>query len=212
VNILVTLGPSYEPIDQVRRITNHSTGALGTELAHSLLEAGHQVTSLCGSTALFKPQTPVPNQEFTTNESLLHLLLQTAATTKIDAFFHVAALGDYRVHDIHDAHGQPLSHQEKIPSRLGDLSLRLKPAIKILPQLRALFPTALIVGWKYECEGSRDDVIEKGKSQVAECQTDAVVLNGKAWGEGFGLYHKEGSLISCEDAPALCHNLQHLLK
>ena len=51
VHCLVTAGPTFEPIDQVRRLTNFSTGRLGSELAACLAAAGHQVTLLLGEQA-----------------------------------------------------------------------------------------------------------------------------------------------------------------
>jgi hypothetical protein len=45
---IVTAGPTFEPLDQVRRLTNHSTGRLGSELTHYLAECGHELTLLIG--------------------------------------------------------------------------------------------------------------------------------------------------------------------
>ena len=51
MHCIVTAGPTYEPIDQVRRLTNHSTGQLGTGLAKRLADDGHEVTLLRGRSA-----------------------------------------------------------------------------------------------------------------------------------------------------------------
>jgi phosphopantothenoylcysteine synthetase/decarboxylase len=51
MNCVVTAGPTYEPLDEVRRLTNFSTGRLGTELANFLVDRGHQVTLLIGQQA-----------------------------------------------------------------------------------------------------------------------------------------------------------------
>ena len=62
MHIVVTCGPSYEPIDAVRRITNFSTGELGIILANTLRNAGHTVTCLRGVSATSsppKPQNPI---------------------------------------------------------------------------------------------------------------------------------------------------------
>jgi phosphopantothenoylcysteine synthetase/decarboxylase len=48
MNCIVTAGPTYEPLDDVRRITNFSTGRLGTELANFLAARGHHVILLIG--------------------------------------------------------------------------------------------------------------------------------------------------------------------
>ena len=52
MRFLVTLGPTYESLDEVRRLTNFSTGTLGTELVNSLTEQGHSVTALRGYYAI----------------------------------------------------------------------------------------------------------------------------------------------------------------
>jgi phosphopantothenoylcysteine synthetase/decarboxylase len=48
MNCIVTAGPTYEPLDDVRRLTNFSTGRLGTELANFLAARGHKVILLIG--------------------------------------------------------------------------------------------------------------------------------------------------------------------
>ena len=53
MNCIVTAGPTYEPLDDVRRLTNFSTGRLGTELANFLVARGHQVTLLISAQATY---------------------------------------------------------------------------------------------------------------------------------------------------------------
>ena len=51
MNCIVTAGPTFEPLDEVRRLTNFSTGRLGMELANFLAARGHKVVLLIGETA-----------------------------------------------------------------------------------------------------------------------------------------------------------------
>ena len=68
---IVTAGPTYEPIDQVRRLTNHSTGRLGTGLAKRLAAAGHEVVLLRGTLATHTEQSEgVALEAFTTTDDL----------------------------------------------------------------------------------------------------------------------------------------------
>src|SRR5664280_3918204 len=53
MNCIVTAGPTFEPLDDVRRLTNFSTGRLGTELANFLTARGHHVTLLIGESATY---------------------------------------------------------------------------------------------------------------------------------------------------------------
>ena len=66
MNCVITAGPTYEPLDDVRRLTNFSTGRLGTELANFLVAGGHNVTLLTGVQATWpgprEAQTVIPLQ------------------------------------------------------------------------------------------------------------------------------------------------------
>lgn len=186
MNILITAGPSYEPIDDVRRLTNFSTGELGVLLANTLAAAGHEVHCLRGVSAT----TPLPlvncrHVPFTTNDDLLRQLAAIAQALPVAAVFHAAALCDFKVRSVRAADGTALS-DAKVDSRAGELTLQLEPAAKVIQQLRDLFPAARIVGWKYELDGNRDSTLAKAWRQLSENRTDACVVNGRAWGGGFG--------------------------
>ena len=184
MNIIVTCGPSYEPIDEVRRITNFSTGRLGITLANAFTDAGHNVTCLKGEQAT--DPTPLRAQKtipFTTNDDLAKKL-QSLTAENIGAIFHAAALCDFKVASVENPAGQKIT-SAKFPTRGENLTLTLAPTTKILPQLRRWFPKAKLVGWKYELNGTRDEAIAKALQQIADAGTDACVLNGAAYGGGF---------------------------
>ena len=103
--------------------------------------------------------------------------------------------------------GNPLA-SAKISSRQGPLTLILEPLPKLITELRALFPGAKIVGWKYELEGSRrDDTLAASERQMQEAATDACVVNGAAFGPGFGFCLPGADPIPCVDKDQLCKNL-----
>lgn len=176
---LVTCGPSYEPLDAVRRLTNHSTGELGALLCDALAGAGFSVTCLRGNMATYPAPASAQVTAFSTNASLMEIL---EAIEPPQAIFHAAALCDFTFDG--EASG-------KIRSDTAELHLVLRPAPKILPQLRLLFPEALIVGWKYEVDGTREEALALGRHQIAKNNTDASVVNGPAYGEGLGLLEPE---------------------
>jgi phosphopantothenoylcysteine decarboxylase/phosphopantothenate--cysteine ligase len=185
VKIIVTCGPSFEPIDQVRRLTNFSTGQLGIHLADRLAQEGFEVFCLKGSAATH----PGPGERahlsiFDTNDNLLDLLQEIAQLHQISAVFHVAALCDYRIRTIQNEQGHECK-SPKIASRSGCLNLVLEPATKVISQLRGLFPESLLVGWKYELNGTTQEALAKAWRQIEESRTDACVLNGGAYGPGF---------------------------
>jgi phosphopantothenoylcysteine synthetase/decarboxylase len=188
MKVIVTCGPSFEPIDEVRRLTNFSSGELGVLLSEALARAGYDVFCLKGSGATHPdPQAPCVTRKFDTNDDLLAQFRELAGTEQIGAVFQVAALCDYKVRRVTDDAGGEC-HSAKIASRSGALSIELEPATKVLPQLRGLFPEALLVGWKYELAGTRDEAIARAQRQLNESGVNACIVNGRAFGSGFGLY------------------------
>lgn len=207
MRLIVTCGPAWEPIDEMRRLTNASTGRLGSVLADALSAAGHRVLLFRGDLATAPlPSGPVDLRTFGTNDDLAHALAGEAKGGSVDAVFHAAALCDYRVVSVLNAEGQPVNRR-KIPSRSGDLMMRLAPATKVLPRLREWFPAARVVGWKFELDGDRHSVRTAALRQLSEARTDACVVNGRAWGPGFGLIDAGGSEEVWPDAHALAAGL-----
>jgi len=197
--VVVTCGPGYEPIDEVRRLTNHSTGKLGTELARFLAGEGFDVICLRGSLSTWTREIQGAElRPFGTAEQLRKELEILSGKEKVGAVFHACALSDFRVKQICDAAGRPLEGR-KISSRAGDLQVVLEAAPKIIGFLRSLFPSAFLVGWKYEMDGGREDVLQAGLRQIQSNHTDACVLNGAAYGAGFGLCERGGPLKHLEN-------------
>jgi len=213
MKVVVTAGPSYEPIDEVRRLTNFSTGELGTLLADRLARAGFEVVCLRGTGATY-PAAPGKCQyePFTTNDDLLARLAKLSRAHEIAGVFHAAALCDFAVQRVEDRAGKNVE-AAKIESRPGDgLTLHLAPARKILRELRGLFPRAVIVGWKYELIGSRADALRKAWLQIGDNETDACVLNGRAWGSGFAFCTPPDSICELGDKAELAESLAGWLK
>lgn len=205
MRILITAGPSCAPIDRVRRLTNFSSGELGSLLADALTAAGHEVVCLAGEMASHLPKGGAAVRHFGTNQELL-ALLKEESIYGAEAVLHAAALCDYEVVSVADMDGHVLE-AGKIASNLGELRMILRPAPKVLPELRLFFPRALLVGWKYEVDGSRADALAKGEAQIKACGTDGCVINGPAYGEGFGLLPKEGVFRHWNDKRVLAAGL-----
>jgi len=207
MRIVITSGPSYEPIDRVRRLTNFSTGELGTLLAEAFAAAGHQVILFRGEASTFPPPLfPVEVVPFKTNDDLEGLLRRLLKKEEVAIVFQAAALCDFRVKEATNEKGETLE-REKLSSRDGALHLTLEPIPKLIASMRRLFPASLLVGWKYEMDGTTDDVIAQGRKQMNDCLTDASVLNGAAYGSGFGVLVRSGERVHLPDKPALCRFL-----
>ena len=201
--VVVTCGPSYEPIDEVRRITNHSTGQLGFCLSNRLARAGWEVLCLKGVGALHADlERGVERLPFSTNDHLLERLTAIPQREEITAVFHAAALCDFKVGHSLDADGRPVE-SAKISSRAGEITLVLTPATKLIGHMRGLFPKAALIGWKYELNGDRADVVEKGIRQLTENHTDLCVLNGRAFGRGFGILEGQEVVAELRDKETL---------
>src|SRR5271170_6402768 len=113
MRIVITSGPSYEPLDQVRRLSNFSTGELGTLLAEGFAEAGHSVVCFRGVASTFAPPLwPVEVVPFTTNDNLEHALLQTPKREDVGFVFHAAALCDYRIKEVRDDNNEPVQRDK----------------------------------------------------------------------------------------------------
>jgi phosphopantothenate---cysteine ligase (CTP) len=140
-----------------------------------------------GQGSIFRSQ---PAKYFFSNEDLYRLLSEVVERHRVDAVFHVAALSDFGVAELSIPGGQ--ARAAKISSDSGFLQLRLVPKPKLILELRELFANAYIVGWKFELEGTPEDVVQEGIRQIQLNRTNACVINGAAFGPGFGFCTANG--------------------
>ena len=206
MRIVITGGPASEPIDQVRFITNQSTGELAVKLAQKFSAAGHQVELFLGRGAISRLETA---KRFQTNEDLHRLLSEVAQRDHVQAVFHAAALSDFGV-------GQTLvsgriSEAAKISSDAESIELRLVPKPKLIRGLRDLFGSAYIVGWKFELEATSMEVVQEGVRQIELSRTNACVVNGSAFGPGFGFCTGRGLVRTLATKDALADWLVKLV-
>ena len=191
MNCIVTAGPTFEPLDDVRRLTNFSTGRLGTELANFLAARGHRVTLLIGETATYAGQRRAQSVKMFSTTADLRARLKAFSGKKVDAIFHAAAVSDFAFGQIY-SEKKPgvftaLKAANKTSTRQGNLLVELVPTPKIIAELRGWFPQAKIIGWKFEADGTRASVLCAAERQLADCATDHCVANGPAYGKGFHL-------------------------
>ena len=167
MNCIVTAGPTYEALDDVRRLTNFSTGRLGTELANFLAARGHQVTLLIGESATYPGERRAqPVKVFSTTADL-RAKLKSFSGKRVGAIFHAAAVSDFTFGKMftRGAAGKlkPFTPSKKISTRGGSLFVELVPAAKIITELRGWFPRTKIIGWKFEADGGRTDALHAAK-------------------------------------------------
>jgi phosphopantothenoylcysteine decarboxylase/phosphopantothenate--cysteine ligase len=147
--VLVTAGPTYEPIDTVRGLTNQSSGKMGYAVAQAAAEAGAEVTLVSGATALAAP-AGVARVDVTTARDMHQAVM--ARAKEADVFVSVAAVADYRPVD---------SRLHKIKRGNGNLSVELVPNPDILGEVAALPKGPFCVGFAAETE----DLVANAKAK-----------------------------------------------
>lgn len=147
--VLVTAGPTYEPIDTVRGITNQSSGKMGYAVAQAAAEAGAQVTLVSGRTALPAPAA-VERVDVVTAREMYDAVM--ARVKRMDVFIAVAAVADYHVVN---ARGQ------KIKRSTGNPKIELAPNPDILGTVAASRSAPFCVGFAAETENLKAYAQEK---------------------------------------------------
>jgi phosphopantothenoylcysteine synthetase/decarboxylase len=168
---------------------------------------GHKVILLAGEIATYSGERKSQRVEFFTTTADLREKLKALSSKKVDAIFHVAAVSDFapgRIFAPNEA-GKlvEIKSAKKIPTRAGKLLVELLPTPKIISEMRDWFPKTKIVGWKFEADGKRENAIAAGQKQIADCATDLCVVNGPAYGEGFGLVGGKGKPTHLANPPLL---------
>jgi phosphopantothenoylcysteine decarboxylase/phosphopantothenate--cysteine ligase len=151
--VLVTAGPTHEPIDRVRFIGNRSSGKMGYALAREAAGRGADVLLVSGPTAL-APPSGVQTVEVATAEEMRRAVLENVAGR--DAVIMAAAVADFR----------PESVVAGKLKRTGGLTLTLAPTADIAAEASAVAPDAVHVGFALEAGDllapSREKLRRKG--------------------------------------------------
>lgn len=143
--VLVTAGPTFEPIDPVRGITNLSSGKMGFAIARACRHAGAEVTLIAGPTALPTPRG-ITRVDVTTARQMFDAVigaLEFAPHT--DAFVSVAAVADWRV-------ANPSASKLKKVEGAGPPQLAFEPNPDILATVAARADAPYCVGFAAESE------------------------------------------------------------
>lgn len=168
MRILLTSGATREPIDTVRFLSNISTGRTGALLAEALAAHGHTVTLLHGEAAV-RPSPAVTAKAFSSTADLQSQLHRLLGTGNFDTVIHAAAVSDYRPSE---------THEGKMSSYAAELTIRLVPTPKLLPELKSYAPRPLrVIGFKLTAgadPAARRAAVEK---LFAAGTIDAVIHN-----------------------------------
>jgi phosphopantothenate---cysteine ligase (CTP) len=168
MKILVTAGATREPFDEVRFISNVSSGKTGAILADGLASFGHDVTLLRGEGSA-KPQQVTDCEKFSSCADLLAKLQHRLGTGAYDAVVMTAAVADYR---------PDTTQSGKIHSDTEERVVRLVRNPKILPQLKSMSPRPMrVVGFKFTVGADLEERRAAVFAQWAAGGVDATVHN-----------------------------------
>ena len=193
-HVIVTAGPTVEPIDPVRVITNRSSGKMGYAVAAAARRAGAEVTLVAGPTRL-DPPAGVRIVPVETAAELRDAVL--AALPDADAVVMAAAVADYRVAD-------PLATKLKkrdVRDKGGELVLRLAETHDVLVAIAAARqPGTVVVGFKAET----GDPVAEASRMLRDKKLDLVVANDVSEaGSEFGSDTDRVTFVSADGAEPL---------
>ena len=206
-SVVVTLGGTYSPIDDVRGIQNTSSGATGYAIADSLYRHGHDVTCVVGKTSVPEPgwlPLCIPAE----NPSDMLAELKALANDDIQAWVHTAAVLDYIVES--PAEG-------KLASQQGPLHVKLVEGAKHIQELKEKVRGSTRIGFKLETGIKQRDLIHRATAQIEHSEMTAVVANrledleDTTKPRGY-LVDKQGSHFVLETQFDLCDALRTIIE
>lgn len=185
-NVLITAGPTYEAIDPVRFIGNHSSGRMGFELAEAFAEQGAKVHLISGPTHLKTKHPHIRRIDVTSADEMAQQAISLFDTMNIAVMS--AAVADFKPAQTVD---------KKIKKNDNALSIHLVPTTDILFSLgQKKRKDQLLVGFALETDNAVENAIKKLHNKNA----DFIVLNSlEDEGAGFGHSTNKISIINAKE-------------
>ncbi|MDR2834137.1 MAG: phosphopantothenate--cysteine ligase [Streptococcaceae bacterium] len=206
MRILITAGGTTEPIDQVRGITNHSSGRLGSLLALNFFNDGHEVDYITTKGAIQLPQKHnLHTYTIQTTQDLEETLTQLMTQNKYDAVIHSMAVSDYRTKQVfkHDdfidqlarsiesrgdaplrmilseaiQEAKGISSEAKISSDVDSMMITLEKTPKVIQKIKQLQPDTILVGFKLLVDVGFEELLEVGHANLKKNNADFVLAN-----------------------------------
>jgi len=165
--ILITAGPTWVPIDDVRVISNTSSGEMGVLLAREARACGMDVDVILGPVTYGFCLKGVRVARFKYFDELLKQVSATLARRSYDIILHAAAVSDYLLKPV----------PGKISSANPQLILRLTPAPKLIDVMRRLNPKAFLVMFKLEGKVTDAVLLKRSLEAMKKAAADLVIAN-----------------------------------
>ncbi len=170
--ILITAGPTYEAIDPVRFIGNHSSGTMGFEIANEAAKLGAEVTLISGPSHLNTAVKSIRLVRVVSAEEMYNACQEYFETT--DVAIAAAAVADYKPRNV---------ASQKIKKSESSFTIALEKTKDILASLGSLKKKQFLIGFALETENE----IENAKLKIQKKNLDLIVLNSlQDKGAGFG--------------------------
>lgn len=160
--VVITAGPTYEAIDPVRFIGNHSSGKMGYEIAKSAAALGAEVTLISGPTHLTLEDKNIELLRVTSTRDMYEA--SHANFGKADVFIAAAAVADYRPKTVAD---------QKIKKNEDSLTLELTKTEDILKSLGEIKKQQKLIGFALETNNE----VENARKKLKKKNLDFIVLN-----------------------------------
>ena len=177
--VLITAGPTREPIDPVRHLSNASTGSMGIALAREALVRGARVTLILGPTALGAP-AGAQTIRVTTAQEMYDAALAHASDAQLT--IATAAVSDYRAATVASA---------KLKKTDAQIALPMVRNPDILKTLGEIKHSGYLVGFAAETHAHEANALQK----LRDKNLDAIAVNDVAAGRGFGLQENALTLL-----------------
>lgn len=185
--ILITAGPTYEAIDPVRFIGNHSSGKMGFELAKEASKLGAEVLLVTGPTALELKDNRIDVRRVTSASEMFEVVMENYSDTQIA--IAAAAVADFKPDN---------SPAQKIKKETDFNTINLVPTKDILATMGKEKKDQFLVGFALETENELKNAIKKLKTK----NLNAIVLNSlNDKGAGFSGDQNKISFINQEGKP-----------
>jgi phosphopantothenoylcysteine decarboxylase / phosphopantothenate---cysteine ligase len=186
--VLLTAGPTFEPIDPVRGITNLSSGKTGFALARAARDAGAEVVLVAGPTQLATPRG-VDRVDVISAQQMHDSVLRSLPA---DVFIGVAAVADWRV-------ANASASKIKKTASATPPALQFEPNVDILAAVAARPDAPYCVGFAAESE----DVVDNARRKLATKKVPLIIANRAQ--DAFGADAAELFLIDASGVTALPH-------
>ena len=182
--ILITAGPTYEAIDPVRFIGNHSSGKMGFEIAKTAANLGAEIFLISGPSHQKVKHSFIHRVDVKSAEEMYNACHKYFSD--VDVAILSAAVADYRPKNI---------ATQKIKKKESALTVQLEPTKDILKSLGEIKTKQLLVGFALETNNE----IENAKSKIARKNLDLIVLNSlQDKGAGFATDTNKVTLIDAD--------------